>query len=195
MGTDTCNGGNQALNFLALPNTDHPVLAQNLYRMRVGPDGAERFEQIGQSWVAHGFFALQANGCSFGCTPASDGTHLGAGCSTADTAGINAGPTNLGSRAWVNPFTGSFPSSANNHAGHSHTGTSHRILVETSDLNPSINPGATYYAETQTVTPHEYAWCQAHPGQCNMYNNASYRQFSVAGATSFIFSAIDPPCE
>src|SRR5262249_13802350 len=29
---------------------------------------------------------------------------------------------------------------------------------------------------------HEYAWCQAHPGQCNMYNNASYRQFTVSGS-------------
>src|SRR5207244_3484407 len=28
----------------------------------------------------------------------------------------------------------------------------------------------------QYVTPHEYAWCQANPGQCNMYNNVSYRQ-------------------
>src|SRR5204862_6463945 len=51
-------------------------------------------------------------------------------------------------------------------------------------------PGATYFAEAGYVTPHEYAWCQAHPGQCNMYNNASYRQFSVSGTTSFSFSPI-----
>jgi hypothetical protein len=108
MGTDTCNGGDQALNFFAMPNTDHPVLAQNLYRMSGGTANNERFEQIGQSWGAHAFFALQSNGCSFGCTPASDGTHLGAGCSTADAASINSGPFNLGSRAWLNPFTG-FP--------------------------------------------------------------------------------------
>ena len=41
-----------------------------------------------------------------------------------------------------------------------------------SDLNTTQNPGATYFAEAQYVTPHEYAWCQTHPGQCNMYNNA-----------------------
>src|SRR5206468_7477976 len=29
-----------------------------------------------------------------------------------------------------------------------------------------------------------------HPGQCNMYNNASYRQFSVSGTTSFTFTAV-----
>ena len=190
MGTDTCNGGDQALNFFAMPNTDHPVLAQNLYRMSGGTANNERFEQIGQSWGAHGFFALQSNGCGFGCIPAPDGTHLGAGCSTADTASINSGPNNLGSRAWLNPFTGFFPSTANDHTGHTHTGTSHRILVNGSDLNTTMNPGATYYAEIQLVTPHESAWCQAHPGQCNMFNNASHRQFSVAGTTSFTFSPI-----
>ena len=68
--------------------------------------------------------------------------------------------------------------------------TTHRILVEGSDLNTTLNPGATYYAEAQYVTPHEYAWCQTHPGQCNMYNNASYRRFNVSGTTSFTFSAV-----
>jgi len=190
IGTDTCNSGDQELNFFALPSTDHPVLAQNLYRMSGGTANNERFEQIGQSWGAHRYFALQSNGCSFGCIPSSDGTHLGAGCSTADTASIDSGPLNLGSRAWLNPFTGLFPSTADDHTGHTHTGTSHRILVNGSDLDTTMNPGATYYAEMQYVTPHEYAWCQAHPGQCNMYNNASYRQFNVAGTTNFTFSPV-----
>jgi hypothetical protein len=58
------------------------------------------------------------------------------------------------------------------------------------DLNTTMNSGATYYAESQYITPHEYAWCQANPGQCNMYNNASYRQFIVTGTTSFSFSPV-----
>ena len=41
-----------------------------------------------------------------------------------------------------------------------------------------------------TDTPQEYTWCQAHPGQCNMYNNASYRQFLVNGTTNFTFSPV-----
>ena len=54
-----------------------------------------------------------------------------------------------------------------------------------------MNPGATYYAEVQYDSPHEYAWCQAHAGQCNMYNNASYRQYGAhVGTTSFTFSSI-----
>ena len=84
----------------------------------------------------------------------------------------------IGSRAWVNPFTGSFPvrNASNDHTGHAHNGISHRILVDVDDLNTTLNPGATYFAEAQYIIPHEYAWCQSHPGECNMYNNASYRQ-------------------
>ena len=103
---------------------------------------------------------------------------------------MNASQGGLGSRAWVNPFTGAYPGTARDHTGHTHNGTSHRILVEATDLNTTMNPGATYYAEAQYVTPHEYAWCQSHPGECNMYNNVSYRRFNVGGTTSFSFSPV-----
>ena len=64
-------------------------------------------------------------------------------------------------------------------------------LVETSDLMPSGNPGATYFGEAAYITPHEYTWCQSHPGECNMFNNFSYRQFSVTGGPTFFnFSAV-----
>ncbi len=61
-----------------------------------------------------------------------------------------------------------------------------------SDLSTTQNVGATYFAEGQYVIPHEYAWCQSHPGECNMYNNVSYRQFSVTGTTVFFFDAVGP---
>lgn len=64
------------------------------------------------------------------------------------------------------------------------------MLTEAGDLNTTANPGATYYAEAQYITPHEYAWCQANPTQCNMYNNVSYRRFNVTGTTSFTFSPV-----
>ena len=47
------------------------------------------------------------------------------------------------------------------------------------------NPGATYFGEAAYLSPHEYTWCQSHPGQCNMFNNYSYRQFSVTGGPTF----------
>ena len=193
MGGTFCNDGDTALGFFALPNPDHPVVAQNLYRMSGGATNDERFEQVGQSWVAHLFFALEQNICGFGCTAVGNGTRLGAGCSDSETASIDGYQNNLGSRAWVNGFTGVFPGSnpgPSDHTNHTHTGTSHRLLVDAGDLNTTLNPGASYYAEAQSVTPHEFVWCQAHAGQCNMANDISFRRFNVTGTSTFGFSAI-----
>jgi hypothetical protein len=190
VGTTSCNNGNVEVDWFELPNTNHNVIPQNLYRMSSGANNNDRFEQIGQSWMKHAVFALQDNACGFGCTPASSGQHLGVGCSDPYDAGLNASQDFLGSRAWVNPFTGVFPSNSASHAGHVHTGQSHMIIVELNDLNTTLNPGATYYAEAMYVNPQEYNWCQAHAGQCNMYNNASYRRFSVTGTSSFTFSPV-----
>jgi hypothetical protein len=198
VGTDSCNAGVVNLNWFALPSNDHPVIPQNLYRMSGGATNDERFEHIGQSNVKHAFTALQQNVCNFGCSASGTGTLLGAGCSDPYSAGLNSGP-NLGSRAWINPFTGFYPrgdsaTPPNVHgAAHTHLGPSHRILTEIADLNTSLNQGATYYAEAQYVTPHEYAWCQTHPGECNMNNNASYRRYNVSGTASpFTFVAAGP---
>ena len=59
IGTDSCNNGDQPIDWFALPQTDHPVVPQNLYRMSGGADNDERFEQIGQSWMKHTFEALE----------------------------------------------------------------------------------------------------------------------------------------
>jgi hypothetical protein len=193
VGTDSCNRGTENVDWFALPNNDHPVVPQNMYRMSSAANNNDRFEQIGQSWLKHTFAAASSNTCGFGCNGVG-GDHLGSGCSDLYSSGLNAGQDGLGSRAWVNPFSGSFPSGnnvANNHNGHNHDGVSHRIRVEVSDLDTTLNVGAIYFAEGQYVTPHEYTWCQAHPGQCNMYNNVSYRQFSVnGGPTNFNFSPV-----
>ena len=181
LGTDACNKGTVNVDWFALPNSDHPFIPQNVYRMSGGATNNERFEQIGQSWGKHAFAAASSNGCGFGCNGVG-GDHLGSGCSDAYGAGLNGSQGGIGSRAWVNPFTGSFPgSTANNHSGHSHDVTSHRMLVDVNDLNTSLNPGATYFAEAEYIVPHEGTWCQSHPDQCNMYNNASYRPYTVTG--------------
>jgi hypothetical protein len=186
--TTACNPGNVPVNFVALPQTTHPIVPHNLYRMSGGSGNNDRFEQIGQSWVKHTHGAKAANDCGFGCTDPGSISLLGAGCSDTYAGFQNAVQNDLGSRALVNPFTGAFQSNASDHTGHTHTGTSHRLLVEGSDLNTTLNPGATYYAEVQYISSDEYAWCQTHPGQCNMYNNASYRQYIVTGTTSFVFA-------
>jgi hypothetical protein len=197
VGTTSCNNGNQPVDWLQLPSNQHPVIPQNLYRMSAGADNTERFEQIGQSWMKHAFFALEDDQCGFGCNTANctTGDQLCPGCSDTYTAGLNDNQFGIGSRAWVNPFTGNFPSgnTANNHTGHNHTGTSHRGTVAMSDLIPAQNPGASYFAEADYISPTEYSWCQSHPGECNMFNNVSYRQFTVSGGpTTFNFSPAAP---
>jgi hypothetical protein len=195
VGTDSCNAGTVDLDWFALPNNDHPVIPQNLYRMSGGITNDERFEQIGQSNVKHAFTALTQNICGFGCNGVGS-THLGSGCSDPYSVSLNSGGSGhtLGSRAWINPFTGAFPrgdsaTPPNSHTGHAHNSVSHRMLVEINDLNTTLNAGATYYAEAQYITPHEYTWCQANPGQCNMYNNVSHRKYNVIGTGSpFSFS-------
>src|SRR5438105_1967948 len=179
VGTVSCNNGDQPIDWHQLPETNHPVIPQNLYRMSGGADDTERFEQIGQSWMKHAFFALEEFICGTCNTspPCVTGDQLCPGCADTYVASLNDDQDLIGSRAWVNPFTGSFPSTANNHSGHNHTGTSHRVTVAMSDLLPAGNPGATYFAEGQYISPTESTWCQSHSGECNMYNNVSYRQF------------------
>ena len=191
LGTDACNKGIENVDWFALPNSDHPFIPQNVYRMSGGASNNERFEQIGQSWGKHAFAAASSNSCGFGCNGVG-GTQLGSGCSDAYGAGLNGSQTGIGSRACVNPFTGNFNgSTANNHSGHVHDVTSHRMLVDVNDLNTSLNPGATYFAEAEYIVPHEGTWCQSHPDQCNMYNNASYKQYTVTGINQpFSFSAV-----
>src|SRR6266480_1361890 len=191
LGTDACNKGTENTAWIALPSNNHPFIPQNLYRMSGGADNTQRFEQIGQSWGKHAFAAASANTCNFGCNGVG-GDHLGSGCSDAYGSFLNGLQDQIGSRAWVNPFTGSFVgSTANDHSGHVHDVTSHRILVNVDDLSTASNPGATYFAEAEYIVPDEGIWCQSHPDQCNMYNNASYRQYSVTGVNQpFSFSSV-----
>ncbi len=199
MGATSCNNGNQDYNFFQLPNPDHSVVSQNLYRMSGGANNDERLEQIGQAWAKHTFGANQDDACGLGCAPYFNATKLGPGCSDPYAASQNGfqGNTNtgaLGSRAWINPFTGTFSVNPRpeNHTGHTHTGTSHRLLVNVSDLDTTQNAGARYFAEVQYDSPQEYAWCQSHPGECNMYNNASHRRYTVTGTSSFTFTPAAP---
>ena len=130
------------MEWIAEPDNRHPFIPQNFYRMSGGADNTERFEQIGQSWGKHAFAAASSNTCGFGCNGVG-GDHLGSGCSDAYGAGLNGDQFGIGSRAWVNPFTGNFPSgfAADDHSGHNHDVTSHRILVETNDLIPAAESG------------------------------------------------------
>ena len=72
MGGTSCNNGDVPVHFYQLPNPDHSVVTQNLYRMSGGPTNNDRMEQIGQGWNKHTFGASQENACGLGCDPFPD---------------------------------------------------------------------------------------------------------------------------
>lgn len=171
IGTTSCNKGDTILNWRQMPDVRHPVIAQNVYRLMT-VNGASRFEHIGQSWVKHGFCALQLQLC-FNCTPAGSGclNRLGVGCADPYDSGLNATQSNLGARSWINPYTGVFTSAARSHTGHSHNAIDHRIQIRDVDL---AIPGAIYYDEGQYVAQDD-----ATAG--NQFNNVSHRRINVSG--------------
>ncbi len=168
IGTTSCNIGTADLLWIANSN-QHPVIAQNMYRLKDG-----RFEQIGQSWLKHGFTALTQNLC--GTCNGHGGAVLGVGCSDPYSASLNGSQSGLGPRSEVNATTGYFiwPFGTRGQTGDA---IYKRCQVHNDDLNPALNAGALYYAEGHYVTPDDAA-------AGNGLNNASYRPFAVGALTS-----------
>ncbi len=73
IGTTSCNVGDAELLWIS-NNNQHPVIGQNIYRYEDG-----RFEQMGLSWLKHGFTALQQGLCCT-CQSSGTGSRLGIGC-------------------------------------------------------------------------------------------------------------------
>ncbi|MHC4611075.1 MAG: thrombospondin type 3 repeat-containing protein, partial [Planctomycetota bacterium] len=169
--TTSWNVGGADCLWFPMPIEDHPFIIMNLYRLK-----ADRFEQIGQSWVKHGFYALGSTQCGGPCTyePGhSAGNWLGVGCTDTYSAPLNAGQNGLGPRHEVDPWTGEwdFSGSHNSQGTHSHNGIEHRIQVHDADLDPTQNLGATYYAEG----------FYAMPDDIDAMNSASWKPVTVSG--------------
>jgi len=177
IGGTSCNIGNVDLNWIANQN-QHPVIAQNMYRLKDG-----RFEQIGLSWLKHGFYALSGNLCSGagGCSGDPNGRHLGVGCSDPYSASLNGAQSNLGPRAEVNATTGFYPYPF---GGAPYNGAlARRLQVHDNDLEPAVNANSLYFAEIQYVTPDDAA-------AGNQNNNASYRRFTINEQVANEFDAV-----
>jgi hypothetical protein len=165
VGTTSCNAGNQVLQWKALPDNKHPVITMNLYRLL-----DDRMTQIGQSWVKHGFFALQQNVCNFGCQAhSSDG--LGVGCSDPYGTVTNQGP-GLGSRRLINPTTGAYDGPRAQQELNSFQPTTpidHGLQVRESDL---ANPGARYFIEGHYIAADDASAGHGH-------NNVSHMEVRI----------------
>ena len=149
LATTACNFGDTDVPWHAPMAEDHPTIAMALYRSMDG-----RLEQIGVSWMKHGFYALSNNDCT-PCQHPSDGSFLGVGCS--DTYGVmnNSDRNYLGPRKEINPykstwtctgshFSGGQPDCIRRHGGSGHGALDHRLVAADADLDL---PGATYYYE------------------------------------------------
>lgn len=170
LGTTSCNIGSQKL-LWEQATSNHPVIPQNMYRVKNG-----RIEQIGMSWIKHGFCALQDTLCG-ACTPEGPGCMqaLGVGCSDPYSSGNNGWQGGLGPRSQVNASTGAFPYPFWSPAYNATVGR--RIQIDKDDFDPALNAGAQYFGEGQYVHPEDSA-------AGNGDNNASYRRFTVGTFTS-----------
>ncbi len=178
IGTISCNIGNVDLLWDdttsdGTPANLHPLMSQNMFRMKDG-----RFEQIGQSWLKHAFFAINGSGlCNPVCDDANQGGNaLGPGCNDPYSSSLNGSQSGLGPKFEVNPSNGVYPWPF---TGDGQTGNVlyKRIQVANSDMDPALNAGALYFGEGHYVTPDD---AQAD----NDDNNASYRRINVGNFSS-----------
>jgi hypothetical protein len=164
IGTISCNVGTVPLNWVSSTN-QHPVIGCGMYRLKDG-----KFEQIGLSWLKHGFTALTQNLCAT-CINPGTGSLLGVNCSDPYSASLNGSASNLGPRFQVNPFTGFF-SYPYAFGPSGNTTTRGRIQVAPADNDPVANAGALYFVEGQYVTPDDSA-------NGNQFNNTSWRPITI----------------
>jgi hypothetical protein len=170
IGTTSCNVGSCELQWID-NNNQHPVIGANMYRMKDG-----RFEQIGMSWLKHGFFALSQGLCSDDCI-STNGDTLGVNCSDPYTSFLNGQQSGLGPRSEVNASTGEYPYPFTT-IGQGGSTIYKRLQVHNDDLDPAKNAGATYWVEGQYVTADDAA-------AGNLHNNVSYREINVTGSGTF----------
>ena len=171
IGTNSCNAGDVPLSWSGT-TAAHPVIAQNIYRLEDG-----RFEQIGMSWLKHGFQAAAFDDCGPCEDPGTSGL-LGVGCSDPYNANLNGrrepfgnGAGGLGPRSEVDPVTGVFPFPYGTH-GESGDAIFKRLQVDRRDIDPSLHPEAMYFGEGHYVTADDAA-------AGNGLNNVSYRPLEV----------------
>lgn len=184
LGTTSCNIGNALLRWDAFPANTHPAIGGNMYKWKT-VNGSGRFEQIGMSWLKHGFTALAQSECCT-CTNPGTGTRLGIGCSDPYTGSRNGGQGSAGPRWQINAATGFFPTGSSANPTRSATNTDRRLEMLLTDLEVS-SAAVRYFGEAQYVSPDDAA-------AGNKNNNASYIECTVAAgtaATGFNFSFIN----
>jgi len=178
-GTTACNMGTVPLEWFANTNR-HPVIGQNMFRLAPRRNGHLRFEQLGQSWLKHGFCALDNNhGQCTGCQSGLGCNYLQVGCEDPYTATRNAGQSGAGPKYQVNASTGYFPYPPANPPWSG--ALARRLHVPMSDVEADLNPGAQYIIEVQYVHPQDAPSANWEAS----LNNASYRRMQLTAVGAF----------
>ncbi len=190
LGTTSCNVGTEPVAWCddaggcggGLGDEDHPVIAQNLYRLK---DGS--FQQIGMSWLKHGFVSTNSPDANCGSCqqPPLGGDQLGVGCTDTYGSFLN-GDRDLGRRSEVNATTGAFPfphgDACDDFGGNPcPTESEQRIKVLETDLDPALTGGARYGMAGQSVAGDDAR-------EDNGLNNASYRRATVGSMPQLTIS-------
>ena len=172
--TTSCNIGNQEVLWFdaGVNNDQHPVISQNMFRLKDG-----RLEQIGVSWLKHGFCAVNEFSCG-SCQQTSCDT-LGLDCADTYSSSLNGSATWRGARSEVNPTTGAFPYPPVLAASGNST-IRGRLQVQDADINPTFNAGAQYFMEVNYLAKDDLA-------AGNGLNSASWRDINVNSVSSITF--------
>lgn len=165
--TTACNIGDDWVNWFRFTD-QHPLIAQNMYRLKEG-----RFEQIGMSWVKHGFSPGVGVICSPQCFGDPQGEHLGVGCSDTYNTMTNGFQNNLGPRYDTNATTGGFVFPFTAPTLDESDTIARRLQVHDADLEPAENANALYFLEAQYISPDDAA-------AGNQDNNASHVRITIA---------------
>ncbi len=177
VGTTSCNQGDQCLRW-EQGTSNHPVIRSGMFRLK-----NNQFEQIGLSWVKHGFHATNEVICNLDCQKPpgiNPGNVLFPGCSDPYTASLNGTQSFLYPSTTINAFTGSFPFPPSR-PPIQNTVIDRRLQVKNVDLNPANNAGALYYVDGQYVT--------ADDAGNNALNNVSYRRATVTQSSAQGYTA------
>jgi hypothetical protein len=167
VGTTSVNFGDEDLDWDGSTN-DHPRIPQNMFKVLDG-----RITQIGMSWCKDGFCALQQQGCAPGCNGGGGcPEYLTPGCADPYSDSINGNQGGLGPRSQCNAATAIYQYPPQDLDPNYNGAWGRRCAVEIIDLNPAVNQGADYYADSMYLHKQDF---QAGNG----LNNASYKAMNV----------------
>jgi hypothetical protein len=216
VGTDSWNIGDRQADWFDYATTlvingqnvpkgsnEHPVIGQQMYRLKDG-----KFEQIGISWLKHGFTSLNSNSFSNGMavpsfasrgrvlptvypdtTPSqnpnpSSGDWLGVNASDLYSASLN-GTQSAGPRWDVNPLTGQYTHPFTALVAPAAGTIGRRLQVPIADLGDT---SARYFVDAVYITSDDMPWGNGRNNYASRELNANTTNAVSVGSSAVTFA-------